>query len=106
MRALSNNHLLSDRRSIVSKLRDVQVGDQVRVRGWLAEYAHNQGFAFRRGSSVTRDDTGNGACETIYVVDVEVLRAGGQPWRWLLWPAIALSLSGLIVWLRTPFRIG
>ena len=69
------------------------------------EKRHNHGFAFKRGTSLTRDDTGNGACETIYVQEVEVLRAGGGPWRWLLWPAIALSLTGLIVWLRTPFRV-
>jgi hypothetical protein len=105
MRALSNNHLLADRSAIVSRLRNVRIGDQVRIRGSLSEYAHNHGFAFKRGTSLTRDDTGNGACETIYVQDVEVLRAGGGPWRWLLWPAIALSLTGLIVWLRTPFRV-
>jgi hypothetical protein len=105
MRALSNNHLLADRPSIVYRLRGVRVGDQVRIRGSLAEYTHNHGFAFKRGTSLTRDDTGNGACETIYVQDVEVLRAGGAPWRWLLWPALALTLTGLIVWLRTPFRV-
>ncbi len=104
MRALSNNHLLADRPSIVAKLRDVRIGDQVRIRGWLAEYAHNQGFAFARGTSLTRDDTGNGACETIYVQEVEVLRDGGRPWRWLLWPAIGLIAAGAILWLRAPFR--
>lgn len=105
MRALSNNHLLADRPSIVAKLRDVRIGDQVRIRGWLSEYTHNHGFAFTRGTSVTRDDTGNGACETIYVQEVEVLRAGGVPWRWLTWPAIGLIVAGVILWLRTPFRI-
>jgi len=104
MRALANNHLLADRRAIVAKLRDVRIGDQVRVRGWLAEYAHDHGFAFRRGTSLTRDDTGNGACETIYVQEVEVLRAGGRPWRWLLWPALVLIIAGLVLWLRAPFR--
>jgi hypothetical protein len=105
MRALSNNHLLADRASIVSKLRNVRIGDQVRIRGSLTEYAHNHGFAFKRGTSLTRDDTGNGACETIYVQEVEVLRAGGGPWRWLVWPAIGLILGGVIVWLRVPFKV-
>lgn len=105
MRALSNNHLLADRPSIAAKLRDVQVGDQIRVRGWLAEYEHHHGFAFKRGTSLTREDTGNGACETIYAQDVEVLRAGGAPWRWLPWPAVGLLLAGLIVWLRSPLRV-
>ncbi|MGE5337032.1 MAG: hypothetical protein ACM3PU_04335 [Gemmatimonadota bacterium] len=104
MRALSNNHLLADRPSIVAKLRDVRIGDQVRIRGWLAEYGHNHGFAFRRGTSLTRDDTGNGACETIYVQEVEVLRAGGGAWRWLPWPALGLVLAGIVVWLRAPLR--
>lgn len=104
MRALSNNHLLADRASVASRLRDVRIGDQVRIRGLLAEYAHNAGFAFKRGTSLTRDDTGNGACETIYVHEVEVLRSGGKPWRWLLWPAFGIGIAGLVLWLRAPFR--
>lgn len=103
MRALANNHLLADRPSIVAKLRDVRIGDQVRIRGWLSEYTHNHGFAFARGTSLTRDDTGNGACETIYVQELDVLRAGGAPWRWLIWPAIVLIMAGVILWLRAPF---
>lgn len=105
MRALSNNHLLADRPSIARTLRSVRIGDQVRIRGWLAEYAHDHGFPFRRGTSLTRDDTGNGACETIYVQDVEVLRAGGGPWRWLPWPAAGLIVAGLALWLRAPVRV-
>jgi hypothetical protein len=105
MRALSNNHLLADRPAIAAKLRDVQIGDQVRIRGQLAEYAHNHGFPFRRGTSLTRDDTGNGACETIYVQEVEVLRAGGGPWRWLRWVAIALVVAGAVMWLRAPLNV-
>jgi hypothetical protein len=105
MRALANNHLLADRPSLVDKLRGVRIGDQVRIRGLLSEYAHNHGFAFTRGTSLTRDDTGNGACETIFVQDVEVLRAGGGPWRWLLWPAVATIVVGFIVWLRAPLKV-
>lgn len=105
MRALANNHLLADRPSIVAKLRDVRIGDQVHIRGWLSEYTHDHGFAFARGTSLTRDDTGNGACETIYVQEVDVLRAGGGPWRWLLWPSIGLILTGIILWLRAPFKV-
>ncbi len=70
MRALSNNHLLADRAAVARRLKSVEVGDQVRIRGWLAEYQHDQGFAFKRGTSLTRDDTGNGACEVVYVCAV------------------------------------
>lgn len=104
MRALSNNHLLADRPAVAAKLRSVRVGDQVRIRGLLAEYSHHHGMAFRRGTSVTRDDTGNGACETVYVQDVEILRAGGAPWRWLVWPALGLIGLGFVAWLRAPIR--
>ncbi len=104
MRALSNNHLLADRAYLAARLRGVQIGDQIRIRGWLAEYEHNQGFAFKRGTSLTRDDTGNGACETIFVQDVEVLQRGGGPWRWLRWPAIAMIVAGVLLWIRAPVR--
>ena len=104
MRALSNNHLLADRPSIAARLRKVQVGDQVRIRGVLAEYSHNHGFAFHRGTSLTRDDTGNGACETIFVQEAEILHTGGAPWRWLVWPAVALFLGGFALWVRSPLR--
>lgn len=102
MRALSNNHLLADRAHIAARLKSVRVGDQVRIRGWLAEYQHDQGFAFKRGTSLTRDDTGNGACETIYVQDVEILHRGGGVWRWMTWPAIGLMVLGFVLWFRAP----
>ena len=105
MRALANNHLLADRPALVEELRSIRIGDQVRIRGMLAEYSHNHGFAFTRGTSVTRDDTGNGACETIYVQDVAVLRSGGGPWRLLVWIAMGVMAAGLAVWLRAPFKV-
>ena len=104
MRALSNNHLLTDRPAIAAKLRGVRIGDQVRIRGVLAEYMHNHGFAFKRGTSLTRDDTGNGACETIFVQDIEILRTGGGPWRGLQWVAIGLVVAGFVLWARAPFK--
>lgn len=104
MRALSNNHVLTDRPDLVRKLRSIRIGDQIRMRGVLAEYAHNQGMPFTRGTSLTRDDTGNGACETLFVQEVEVLQSGGGPWRVLIWVGVALFALGLVLWLRAPFR--
>jgi hypothetical protein len=105
MRALANNHLLADDPALARRLRDVRRGDQVRISGLLAEYSHRVGGGFRRGSSLSRDDTGNGACETVFVQDVEVLRRGGRPWRSLVYVALGLLLLGLMVWLRQPFRV-
>lgn len=104
IRALSNNHLLTDDARIARQLAGVRVGDQVRMRGQLVEYSHNHGFAFTRGTSLTRDDQGNGACETIFVRDVQVLRAAAAWPRWLLWAGLAML--GLGVWrsFATPHR--
>jgi hypothetical protein len=41
-------------------------GDHIRLKGVLAKYA-NKDSGFNRGTSITREDTGNGACETIYL---------------------------------------
>jgi hypothetical protein len=83
--ALSNDHLLTDRPGIARAMRKVRIGDQVRFRGHLAEYSHNhEGRPFSRGTSTVRNDTGNGACETIFVEEFEILRRGGGPWHAIL----------------------
>ncbi len=104
LRALSNNHLLTENPVIARQLRRVRVGDQVRLRGQLVSYSHDAGFAFTRGTSTTREDTGNGACETIFVRDLEVLRtAPGWP-GWLRWAGVVLLVFGLIRWYAAPHR--
>ena len=45
---ISNNHLISDDDAIRDRVADVRIGDQVRVRGWLATYGSG---ANRRGTS-------------------------------------------------------
>jgi hypothetical protein len=72
--SLSNNHLLTDEKTVAKKIRKFKVGDQVRVKGYLAVYSHNSGMAFERGTSTVRTDRGNGACETIFVSDLELLK--------------------------------
>lgn len=104
--AISNNHLLTDDPAIAKKLRAVRVGDQIRFRGYLAEYSHNHnGQPFHRGTSTVRTDTGNGACETVYVQDVEITRRGGGPWRTLVTVAWVLLGIGCIVWFRMPLSM-
>ena len=87
--ALSNNHLLAGDDHTARKVGMVRRGDQIRVRGWLASY-ERPGTPFRRGTSTTREDRGNGACETIYVTELEVLRPGNPGWRRLF----GLSAAG------------
>ena len=78
--ALSNNHLLAGDDSTARAVRKVRRGDQIHVRGWLASYGQ-PGTRFQRGTSISRTDRGNGACETIYVTEFEILRRGNEGWR-------------------------
>ena len=70
---LSNNHLLVDNPLIKKTLMSAEPGDQIRLKGVLASY-RNPGNNFYRGTSTVRTDTGNGACETIYVNDFEIIK--------------------------------
>ena len=96
---LSNNHLLSHDESVTKSLLKTSRGDQIHLRGYLAEYSHSNGD-FRRGTSTRRTDTGNGACETIYVEEYEILKTGNPFWRMTFTiskHAILLSLLLIII---------
>lgn len=104
---LSNNHLVTDKPGITAAIRRAGRGDQVRLAGYLCEYSHSGG-KWRRGTSVTRDDTGNRACETIYVTDFEILELANVAWRALhamCKYALLIGVAAYVVlWVRTPFR--
>ena len=107
MDELSNNHLLADDPWVKKALMSARPGDHVRFKGTLARYS-NPANGFNRGTSVTRDDTGNGACETVYVTDFEVVSAANGGARRLhsaaRWIA-GLSLAGfLIAFVAAPVR--
>ncbi|MGK0188892.1 MAG: hypothetical protein ACI9R3_004706 [Verrucomicrobiales bacterium] len=91
----SNNHLISEISSVRRNLKRIQVGDQVRIKGWLAEYYSPP--SYHRGTSTTRDDTGGRACETIYVTDVELIQSANTRWRMLqtIGKVLTLTLAGI-----------
>jgi hypothetical protein len=93
---ISNNHLLTDDRRIRKKIKQVSIGDQIRIRGWLVNYSNDSGFS--RGTSTTRDDTGNGACETIYLKDFEILQPLDNGWRTLMSLALAGVIGSSLLW--------
>ena len=101
MDKLSNNHLLSDDPWIRDRVRSIRIGDQIRIRGHLASYISPGG---RRGTSTTRTDTGNGACETLYIEHFEILRTATNPWRLSMYGSLALLLIGLALHFRRPYR--
>lgn len=103
MAGLSNNHVLTDNPRVAKQLRSVRIGDQIRLRGYLAEYSHNHnGQPFRRGTSTVRNDTGNGACETVFIKSFDILQRGGGPWRSLYWVAWLMIGIGIVGWFRLP----
>jgi hypothetical protein len=104
MTALSNNHLLTDDPAVARTLKSMRIGDQVRFRGYLAEYSHDQGLHFFRGTSTTRTDQGNGACETVYATSAEIVRVGNRGWRIAFWAAAAAFALGIVAWVIAPFR--
>lgn len=101
MDQLSNNHLLSDNPRIREQVQQIRIGDQIRVRGFLASYTSPRG---RRGTSTTRTDTGDGACETLYIESFQILRPATSYWRWSMYGSLALLILSLIWYFRQPYR--
>ncbi len=99
---MSDNHLLVDKDWLRYDIDNVEIGDQVRLMGVLAEYAI--GATFRRGTSTTRTDTGDGACETIYVQSLQLLQPMETIWRTLYTPAWVMALVSAGLWLFGVLR--
>lgn len=102
MNQLSNNHLLSDDEFVRRQVKKIRVGDQIRVRGYLASYTSAGGS--RRDTSTTRTDTGNGACETIYIESFEIIEPATSYWRLSMWASLVLLIAGLIAHFARPYR--
>lgn len=94
---LSNNHLLSDDEWVRDRIEDLRIGDQVRLNGYLARYSHDGGF--KRGTSTTRSDTGNGACETLYVEDVWITARMNEGWHLMYASGWWGALGSALFWL-------
>jgi hypothetical protein len=101
---ISNNHLLAHDPAVVRRLRGVRPGDQILVRGALAEYGR-AGGGFSRGTSTRRDDQGNGACETIWVTEAHVLRRANVGWRTAVPMGVGGLLLALVLAVVTPARL-
>jgi hypothetical protein len=65
----ANTHVIPADRSIQEKLAEVRVGEVVRLTGTLVDATRDDGASIR--TSLTRTDTGAGACEVLLVESVE-----------------------------------
>jgi len=59
----SNMHMIPARKSIERRLKDLRPGDIVELEGYLVDVDHVSGWFWR--TSLSRTDTGNGACEIV-----------------------------------------
>ena len=64
----ANMHMVPATPEIADRLRAVHRGDLIDLRGYLIEIAFPDGGIWR--SSLTRTDSGNGACELVWVEDL------------------------------------
>ena len=103
MNQLSNNHLLSDDPYIRERVEEIRIGDQIRVQGWLSRYGALGGSGLR-GTSTTREDSGDGACETIYVREFEIVTPGFSVWRAAMYGALVVLVLSLVVHFALPYR--
>jgi hypothetical protein len=68
VRSSANMHLVPANDAVADALAAVDAGDRVRIDGWLVQIDATDGWRWR--SSLTREDSGAGACELIYVCAV------------------------------------
>ena len=67
-RSSANMHLIPADAAAAAALRDAREGERVRIDGWLVEAHAPDGWRWR--SSLSRDDTGAGACEVVYACSI------------------------------------
>ncbi len=96
----SNNHLVTiDDRNTRAAM-SFKVGDQVRIRGYLANYG-SPDYPDARHTSTVRTDTG---CEVILVEDITILKRANTGWRLMFGLSLAACvlalLGGLFAWYR------
>ncbi len=99
---LSNNHLLALDDNIRKQIDKVNIGDQIRIKGWLSHYVNPLGS--ERGTSITRTDTGNGACETIFVNEIELLKPMSSLWKRLMWLSLVTFFIAMWVLYHKPIE--
>lgn len=94
---ISNNHLLAGTATIQEKIAHAEHGDQIAFQGFLASYSHGENF--KRGTSTRRDDTGNGACETVFVTNFTMLHKANTFWRQAWDISVFGAAITLLAWL-------
>ena len=77
---LSNNHILCADKELSRRILAARPGDQIYFKGYLVSYSQPAN-EFKRGTSTVRDDSGDGACETVFVTDFSILQRANRVWQ-------------------------
>jgi hypothetical protein len=72
MRHSANTHTIPATAALGRQLSALRVGEVVRLKGWLVDGVRDDGVTMR--TSLTREDTGAGACEVMLVETLAVVR--------------------------------
>jgi hypothetical protein len=75
-RQSSNNHLIPANSSVKKSIKKIKTGDHIRLKGYLVSITatDSKGTPYYWNSSTSRNDTGDGACEVMYVTEVNILK--------------------------------
>lgn len=77
---ISNNHMIPATEEVKKLIKNVRIGDQVTFSGYLTDYEVKDAkgnLVGKRTTSITREDTRNGACEVVYATDGSIISRTG-----------------------------
>lgn len=66
----ANMHMVPANSAVAESLKKISENDVVELNGWLIRIEKNDGWRWQ--SSLSRSDSGDGACELVYVCSIEV----------------------------------
>lgn len=66
----ANMHMIPSTDTIKKTLKVIEKGDIISFEGYLVDVSHKNGFS--RHTSMTRNDTGPGACEIVYLTSLNI----------------------------------
>ncbi|HQQ64108.1 MAG TPA: hypothetical protein PLF22_11120 [Pseudomonadales bacterium] len=68
IKSSANMHMIPADISVARALKSINAGDAVNINGWLVRIDQDNGWHWQ--SSLSREDSGGGACEVVYVCSI------------------------------------
>ena len=97
--------LIANDEAVRKLIAQVNIGDQIYIKGQLVNYSEERWNGTYRNTSTIRTDTGMGACEIIYVTEIQIIKSHNQIWNMLhkicyYYMLISLALSCILFFRR------